>query len=120
MADARQRQPGAGNLAGQRLAVPVGKQGISRTVNHQGRGGDLVKPPARQLALFGQCVVRHAGGHVVGAVDDPRHERAYVRLVEVLRALELPLVADEVIDHRRPFGPIRRRDLRGEVGSQAR
>ena len=84
MADALQRQQlGPGNLAGQHLGVAVGKQRISRTVNHQGRGGYLVKPPAGQLTLLGQCVVQHAGGHIVGAVNDPLHERAHVRLVEV-------------------------------------
>jgi len=119
MADARQRQQlGPGNLAGQRLGMAEGKQRISRAVNDQGRRGDLVQPPARQLTLLGHRVVRHAGGHVVGAIHDPFHERAHVCLVEVFRALELSLVADEVIDHRRPFGPIRQRDLRGEPGPQ--
>ena len=119
MADALQRQQfGMGNLADQRLGMTVGKQRIRRTVNHQGRCGDLVKPPARQLTLLGQRVVHHAGSHVVGAVNDPLHERAHVRLVEVLRGLQAPLVADDVIDHRRPFGPIRQRDLSGEVGPQ--
>jgi hypothetical protein len=43
MADALQgQQLGMGNLAGQGLAMTEGKQGICRTVDHQGRGGDLV------------------------------------------------------------------------------
>ena len=79
MADAVQRQQlGTGDLAGQRLAMAEGKHRISRTVNHQGRCGDLVQPPARKLTLLGHRVVRHAGGHVVGAVHDPFHERAHV------------------------------------------
>ena len=79
MADARQRQQlGPGNLAGQRLGMAEGKQRISRAVNDQGRRGDLVQPPARQLTLLGHRVVRHAGGHIVGAVHDPFHERAHV------------------------------------------
>ncbi len=98
--------------------MTVGEQGIYRPVNHQGRCGDLVKPPARQLTLLGQGVVHHAGRHVARAVDDPLHERAHVRLVEVFRRLQVPLVAGDVIDHRDPFGPIRRRDLSGEVGPQ--
>ena len=67
---------GVGNLAGQRLAMAKRKQRIGRAVNHQGRGGDLVQPPAREFTLLGQRVVRHAGGHVVGAVHDPRHDAA--------------------------------------------
>jgi hypothetical protein len=43
MADALQgQQLGMGNLPGQGLAMTEGKQGIRRTVDHQGRGGDLV------------------------------------------------------------------------------
>ena len=100
MADALQgQQLGLGNPAGQRLAMTEGKQRIRRTVDHQGRGGDLVKPPARLLTVLDQRVVGHVGGHVGGAVDDPRHERAYVSLVELFRPLQAPLVADEVIDH---------------------
>ena len=75
MADALQgQQLGMGNLAGQGLAMTEGKQRIGRTVDHQGRRGDLVKRSARLLTLIDQRVVRHAGGHVVGTVDDPLHE----------------------------------------------
>jgi hypothetical protein len=66
---------------------------------------DLVQPPACQLTLLGQCVVHHAGRHIVGAVDDLRHERPNARFAEVCRRLQLPLVADKVVDHRGPFGP---------------
>jgi hypothetical protein len=119
VADACQRQQlGAGNPAGQRLGVTEGEQRIGRAVDHQGRGGDLVEPAAGQLALLGQRVVRHAGRHVGGAVHDPGSERPHVRLVEVFRRLELPLVAGEVVDDGRPFGPIGFRDLSREPGPQ--
>jgi hypothetical protein len=112
------QQLGPGNPVGQRLGVTEGKQGIRRPVDYQGRCGDLVEPPARLLTLLGQGMVHHAGRHVVGAVDDPRHERAHVRIVEVFRGLQVPLVAGEVVDDGRPFGPIRERDLAGELGPQ--
>jgi hypothetical protein len=119
MADALQgQQLGPGNPAGQRLGMTVGKHRICRTVDHQGRRGDLVQPPARQLTLLGQCMVHHAGRHIVGAVDDLLHERAHVRFVEIFRRLQVPLVADDVIDHRGPFGPVWPWDLSGEVGPQ--
>ena len=89
MADALQgQQLGMGNLAGQGLAMTEGKQRIGRTVDHQGRRGDLVKRSARLLTLIDQRVVRHAGGHVVGTVDDPLHELWHEFMAE-LRTVHL-------------------------------
>ena len=83
MADALQGQQfGTGNLAGQRLGMTVGKQGISRTVNHQGRCGDLVKPPADQLPLLGRVMPGHI--QVTRLLLDPLSDQDLDHLREVM------------------------------------
>lgn len=100
------QQPRVGNLGGERFSVLDREHRVRGAVDNQGRRGDRRQRSRREFA-FGQQVVVAPGGEVARASDVALDQLTRVRLVEpALVSGEDAAVADEIVDDRRPLGPV--------------